>query len=268
MATLTFHANNLTAKGSVATQYDDDPSLIGHTQGSGIGFFGGGFGISVPVGQYQDSSYVTNGAGTSSGVKLNNSKYTATSGITHNGTAVTDNTSGIPNWYAPLNIRFVHDEAVATQNCKLRIFDRNDISKHASGVSTQVCEIRHPHPLETHSFSPGSETVPAAGSGSLAHRGLGSDYSWQEYDPTVGGVPVDMLFTSSPGMSGLNTVAGEPLPSANYAGPGADNYFNWLTNEGPGHRSTRHDWYINLSASPQSIGSKTDFGLYFTLEYL
>lgn len=268
MATLTFHANNLTAKGSVATAYDDDPSLVQHTMGSGIGFFGGGFGISVPVSQYQDSSYVTNGAGTSSGVKLNNTKFASASGLTHNGTSVTDNTSGIPNWYAPLNIRFTHSEAVATQNCKLRIFDRNDISKHASGVTTKVLEVRHPHALETHQFNPGSETVPAAGSGALAHRGLGTDYSWQEYDPTDGGVPPDMTFTASPGMSGLNTVAGEVLPSANYAGPGADPYFNWKTNEGPAHRTTRHDWYVALSASPQSIGSKTDYGLYFTLEYL
>lgn len=31
---------------------------------------------------------------------------------------------------------------------------------------------------------------------------------------------------------------------------------------------TRHDWYTAISASPDSIGSKTDFGLYVELEYL
>lgn len=30
----------------------------------------------------------------------------------------------------------------------------------------------------------------------------------------------------------------------------------------------QHDWYIALSASPTSIGSKTLFGLYFSVEYL
>jgi len=30
----------------------------------------------------------------------------------------------------------------------------------------------------------------------------------------------------------------------------------------------QHDWYICLSASPTSIGSKTNFGIYFTTEYL
>jgi hypothetical protein len=31
---------------------------------------------------------------------------------------------------------------------------------------------------------------------------------------------------------------------------------------------TQHDWYLILAASPDSIGSKTQFGLYFELEYL
>ena len=30
----------------------------------------------------------------------------------------------------------------------------------------------------------------------------------------------------------------------------------------------RHDWYVAASASPDSIGSKTQFGLYFSMEYL
>lgn len=31
---------------------------------------------------------------------------------------------------------------------------------------------------------------------------------------------------------------------------------------------TRHDWYVCLSARPDSIGSKTQYGLYVSLEYL
>ena len=30
---------------------------------------------------------------------------------------------------------------------------------------------------------------------------------------------------------------------------------------------TQHDWYLALSASPKSVGSKTQFGLYVSLEY-
>lgn len=32
--------------------------------------------------------------------------------------------------------------------------------------------------------------------------------------------------------------------------------------------SLQHDWYIAISASPNSIGSKSQYGLYVTLEYL
>ena len=55
MATITFHANN--AANIAVEDYDTDPTLIAHGDGSGIGFFGGGFGISVPVGDYQNSTY-------------------------------------------------------------------------------------------------------------------------------------------------------------------------------------------------------------------
>jgi len=33
-------------------------------------------------------------------------------------------------------------------------------------------------------------------------------------------------------------------------------------------QATQHDWYVAISASPNSIGSKTQFGLYVELEYL
>ena len=244
MAAITFHANNVDV-GLLGSS-----TLIDHTSGSGLGFFGGGFGISVPVGQYQDNTFVTNSNGTTSGIKVSNTQYTSISGIKHNGTAVTHGTSGTPNYYAPLNVRFTHDSGVRVQNCKLRIFDRNDITKQASGVTTQVFELRHPHPIE--SFN--------SASGSLAFRGS-DNYSWNDFDPNE--AMSDLAFTSSPGMSGLNTTSDDTLPSG-----APDGYVNWLTNAGTAHDSTRHDWYVALSASPASIGSKTNYGLYFTLEYL
>lgn len=47
--------------------------------------------------------------------------------------------------------------------------------------------------------------------------------------------------------------------------PGISGLFNNGTSL---HQDTRHDWYINLSASPDSIGSKTNFALYCSVEYL
>ena len=37
---------------------------------------------------------------------------------------------------------------------------------------------------------------------------------------------------------------------------------------GANTQEKQHDWYVALSASPISIGSKTDFALYFSVEYL
>lgn len=251
MAEITFHANNFT--GAISTSLNPN-DLISHTDGSGLGFFGGGFGLSVPVDQYQDSTFVTNANGTSSGINVSNTKYTSISGISRNNVAIETGTSGCPNYYAPLNIRFSHDSGVRVQNCKLRIFDRNDITKHASGVTTQVLELRHPHPVPSYN----------AGSGSLAFRGS-ENYSWHEFDPTEGTISTDaeVTFTSSPGVSGTNTSSADTLPSV-----AADGYYNWISNSGAALSDYRHDWYVALSASPDSIGSKTNYGLYFTLEYL
>ena len=248
MAEIKFYANETSiAGGAAATE-------IKHTSGSGLGFFGGGFGISVPVGQYQDTTFVTNGDGNASGIRCKNTKFVASttipnSGVSSNGGA-TIGLSGMPNYYAPLNVRFTHTSAVRVQNCKLRIFDRNDISKQASGVTTKVFEWRHPHPVESHNPN----------SGTLAMRGI-TNYGWTEFDPTE--TMADLDLTASPGISGLNTSAAETLPSGN-----ADGSQNWVTNEGSAHQGVRHDWYLALSASPDSIGSKTQYGLYFTLEYL
>lgn len=41
-----------------------------------------------------------------------------------------------------------------------------------------------------------------------------------------------------------------------------------LSPNGVDTSGTRHDWYLGLSASPDSIGSKTLYGLYCELEYL
>jgi hypothetical protein len=74
------------------------------------------------------------------------------------------------------------------------------------------------------------------------NNGSGST-TWQ----FPGGSGSIMKLTPSPGVSGL------------YAqGSGA-----------PGGKvDSQHDWYLGLSASPNSVGSKTQYGLYVQLEYL
>ena len=123
------------------------------------------------------------------------------------------------------------------------------------GVSTYVYEVRHPYPLAA-----STDTVY-----STTSRGV-SNHEWQSYEALV--TPTDMDFVSSPGPSGLNTVSNDAVVTTYPDGTGVGNHRVWISNSGALLRETRHDWYVALSAEPESIGSKTEYGLYFTLEYL
>lgn len=242
MATIQFYGNLVTASNTSGVYID-------HAS-SGIGFFGGDFGLSVPVDSYQDNTYVTNADGTVEAQKLMNTKYASASGTKHNTENEASNDT-MPNYYAPLNIRFEHNEPVRVKNCQLRIFDRSDITKNASGVTTEVYEIRHP-----------SDTATA--DKALKHRGTGAgSHGWTRFIHVDGtdNVVSPLTFTESPGASGLNGNTSDATANTLDGITGA-------TTEGNAHESARHDWYVALSASPDEIGSKTDFGLYFTVEYL
>lgn len=63
---------------------------------------------------------------------------------------------------------------------------------------------------------------------------------------TPAGSGTTLSLAQSPGESGL------------YAGNGGTSV----------REDTRHDWYVCLSARPDSIGSKTQYGMYVSLEYL
>jgi hypothetical protein len=237
MAEIKFYANIKDVTG--------DGELINHSAGSGIGFYGNGFGVSVPIGSQQTTTFVTSSDGAAQGPRLNNTAKVlagdnVTNGTTSINAASATNLDRLPNYLCPLNIRFTHSEAVRVQNCKLRIFDRNNINNHAVGVSTWVYEARHPAT---------SQSI-----ANLSHRGR-SDNSWYEFDPTDG--MTDMAFTPSPGASGKNTSSQDTSVSLGYT-----------SQDGSLHQSARHDWYVALSSEPITIGSKTQYGLYFTVEYL
>lgn len=247
------------AQVSSASNIDGTP--INHGAGSGLGFYGEGYGVSVPVGQTQQSTWVTNENGTESSLQydLHNTRNIDPDNDTGDGDVLGKvgwaGESAIPlnklaNYKAPLNIRFTHTEAVKVQSCKLRIFDRNNIKKHASGVTTYVFEVRHP-----------AITVSSEG---LTHRGTTGHY-WSEFDSAATAEPVDMVFTSSPGISGINTSTADEGDASKFTSLSTTPPPTFLGNL---HSSQRHDWYVALSALPTEIGSKTHYGLYFTLEYL
>lgn len=236
MAQIQFYAN---------IKADDSTALINHGAGSGIGFYGASFGVSVPVGSQQTTTWVTSADGTAEGQQLHNTAMSTTGSDITTGTVSIDsasakNLNNLPNYLCPLNIRFTHTEAVKVQNCKLRIFDRSDVNNPASGVATYVYEARHPSTLQTIN--------------NLNHRAISAN-KWTEFNPDT--PMADMLFTASPGASGLNTNSTD-----------TDTNLGYTSQEGAIHSSTQHDWYVALSSEPESIGSKTQYGLYFSVEYL
>jgi hypothetical protein len=218
----------------------DTETLIDHTAGSGIGFYGSSFGASVPVDNVQTTTFVTSADGTTEAAQLNNTAYQdGGSTVSVNG-ATAINLNNLPNYLCPLNIRFESDTSYKVQNCKLRIFDRSDIDNNAYGVTTYVYEARHPSTDQTKN--------------QLDFRGR-TENTWQTFGSGI--AMTDMVFTNSPGPSGKNTNAND-----------TDTGLGYTTNQSSTHSSTFHDWYVALSSEPDIVGSKTQYGLYFTVEYL
>ena len=189
--------------------------------GSGLGFYGSGFGTSVPVGSYQDTTYATDSTGVTQGPQGNNVKWRHANSGEVAGSTVLD-LQKIPNYQATLNIRFTHASAVEVQNVEARIYDRSSINAGAVGVTTKMAELIHI-------------------SDSQANTGSG-DSAWI----TPVGSSVTVTLAQCPGTSGW------------WAAAGATSTYS----------DDRHDWYVAISASPDSIGSKTEYGLYVSLEYL
>ncbi len=67
----------------------------------------------------------------------------------------------------------------------------------------------------------------------------------------------DSTWTSIHGSGQTLSLAPNPGVSGQYSGNGSNSLWT----------DTTHDWYLALSASPTSIGSKVNFGAYLSLEY-
>lgn len=204
-----------------AINFFTQSNAVQNLNGSGLGFFGSAFGTSVAVNAWQQTTWITNGNGTSASVQADNIQWRHPNSGSINGAAEVVLTK-IPNYLATLNIRFTHGSAIQAQNVKFRVYDRSNINNPASGVTTKVAELIHPDTVQNDN-----------GSG---------DTSWL----TPAGSAVVVNLAPSPGMSGL------------YAGDGSNST----------RTDTRHDWYLAISASPDSIGSKTLYAGYIELEYL
>ena len=226
-------------------------TAINNLSGSGLGFFGGSFGQSVQINNFQDTTFITDGNGTNNGGAGNNVKYSTDTKAFAAGVVPATGLLYIPNEKATLNIRFSNDSAVRTQNCKLRIFDRVNKDHPASGVITRVCELLHP----SNSYS-----IEGSGDstwfGSSTHTGSDAQGTYNASANPSSRLPAG---TNTVGGSGVFVpLAQSPGPSGLYAGNGAANTGQYY----------QHDWYVGITPSPDSIGSKTQYGLYVELEYL
>ena len=83
-------------------------------------------------------------------------------------------------------------------------------------------------------------------------------HPWATQTPVTAGSGVnDGKWYTPAGSSTTFSLSPSPGPTGVYVGNGNSTY-----------SSTVHDWYVAMSASPNSIGSKTQYGLYVSSEYL
>jgi len=255
MATITFYGNGLD---------NDQQALLDHNAGSGIGFFGDGWGFPVPVGSVQDTTWVTDQDGADEGPQLNNNAFITEGDNVTPGTVSIDQSTPValnrlPNYKSTLNIRFNHETAVIASQPKIIIYDRANIQNHAVNVITYVYECRHP--LADQQSSSGGITMT-----NLNHRASTAN-TWTMFEDDAGS-PEPMSLTNSPGPNGWNTTVSDTAagPFRTFLinqGESPDDY-----NKGSTGAFVQHDWYVALSSSPTEIGQKREYGLYFTVDYL
>ena len=198
--------------------------------GNGLGLFGdAGFGAPIPVGSWQGRTFISDGAGTLQGAEVTNFKYASPTGaiVGQTGTPLTLNC--LPN-YQSLNIRLTNDTPVRTQNAKIYVYDRVNKLNPASGITTAIYEVSHL-----------ANNYSGIGSGGPGTPTISGNHAWTVF---TGGVPATggMAMTASPGLSGQR-------PS------------------GTGTVSSQHDWYLAVTASPDSAGAKS-WGILMEAEYL
>ena len=104
-----------------------------------IGFYGSAFGQSVRVGEYQDSTEVTDANGAAESGSLKNNKYISSTEVKVDAGS-NENISGMACNDVTLMIQFDNTSAVQLQNTSFRAYDRVSIANPQSGVTVQAYE--------------------------------------------------------------------------------------------------------------------------------
>lgn len=214
-----------------------EANVINHAAGSGLGLFSSSTG-SVGLAAYQDVTSVTDASGNNIARPCNNIKYISASSGKLSSDGVTYNLTGIPNNLATFQVRFAQDSGgsnIKTQNAKIYPYDRVSPTSWPSSVIVQLVELQHT----------GVNTT-----GAPTYSGT-SGVSWKKFYYDTDAVAGGYVY-GTPSSSGL-VLYPSPGPSGSHA-------------SGTNSTGLYHDWFIGLSASPNTIGSK-NFGLWMELEY-
>ena len=199
--------------------------------GSGLGFYGASFGSSVEVNSYQTTTYVTDANGTIEGPLADNIKYM------FNGLSVGNPGSGLVSSGPMLPLQSIPNQ-LATLNVRFT----NDTVVKTQNVNLLIYDRTSTSDNATGVTTKVAELIHVNTTNDASGSG---DHSWHTASGSAG-IPASIPLAQSPATSGI------------YAGNGTTSVAT----------DSRHDWYVALSASPDSIGSKTEYGLYVSLEYL
>lgn len=170
-----------------------------------IGFYGPGFGLSVRVGEFNETTYRTTEDGQTNGTQLPNLRWANTSGA-YVGPSITPIALiNVLNSEATVRVELITDVAVQTQNTVFRAFDKVSIDNPPSGVDVYAAEVINP-------------------------SGVGTGDAFWVVQLGGSGTVLDLDDQTTP--------------------------------------DTTHNWWVGLTATPTSIGEKTNFAFYFETEFL
>ncbi len=106
-----------------------------------IGFYGPGFGLSVRVGDFNETTYRTTEDGQTNGSALPNTRWASDTGVFIGASILPALLQSTLTSEATLRIELMTDAAVSTQNAIFRTFDKISIDNAPSGVDVFSAEI-------------------------------------------------------------------------------------------------------------------------------
>ena len=106
-----------------------------------IGFFGPGFGLSVRVGDFNETTFRTTEDGQTNGTQLPNVRWASATGAFVGPSIIEQGLQSILINEATLQIELMTDSVVETQNAVFRTFDKTSIDNPPSGVTVFAAEI-------------------------------------------------------------------------------------------------------------------------------